>query len=118
MSDDRYVWDDDFNSFFELNADNNYVNLSKVTVVKILNEQDQRIKDLERELAEARENLVVKERANEIACHNLSEEIEEKKDLERQLAEARKEITDAMDSLDCDSIAYIILKELKEKGDE
>ena len=83
MSDDRYVWDDDFNSFFELNADNNYVNLSKVTVVKILNEQDQRIKDLERELAEA-----------------------------------RKEITDAMDSLDCDSIAYIILKELKEKGDE
>jgi|21_taG_2_1085346.scaffolds.fasta_scaffold25204_2 hypothetical protein len=55
MSEEKYVWDEDFNSFFELNPNNDYENLSKVTVARTLNEQDQKIKDLERQLEEARE---------------------------------------------------------------
>ena len=45
------------------------------------------VSDLQRQLDEARESLAIKDRAHEIACHNLAEEIEEKKALERQLEE-------------------------------
>ena len=59
MSEERYIWDDDFNSFFELNQDNDYENLSKVTVARTLNKQDKHIKDLERQLAEAERRIDV-----------------------------------------------------------
>lgn len=58
MSNEIYVWDADFGSFFELNINNDYENLSKVTVVRTLNEQDKRIKHLESQLAEARKGML------------------------------------------------------------
>ena len=75
-------------------------------------------------------SLIDKARESEINSYLKLEEdyqllVDHAQDLERQLEEAREEsiklrvgIDNAMDCLDCDSIAYIILNQLKEQGDE
>ena len=69
MSEDKYLWDDDFSSLFKLNTNNDYENLSKATVTRTLNEQDQTIKNLKRQLADAKE-------INKIIFENIGKDLD------------------------------------------
>ena len=72
---ERYVYEEQENGYYFIydNYEERYLNV--VTNCKILNQQDKRIKELEQENKQLKQQLAITEKALELACEHIKEDL-------------------------------------------